>query len=196
MVAITIVAALILGVMAFLARSRTDAGGATSADVGGATSASPMPACGDVLAQALATDTAPDSVDAAGTKVSYPASNLLDGDPSTAWRVRGSGAGETITISFAQDCLLSRIGLLNGYHKVDPSDGTNRWPQNRRVSAADWQFGGESHLQQFDINDRSDRGETVVLSPTVISNLTLTIIESAPEGTTRDLTAISEILIY
>lgn len=185
--AVTIVGALILGVGAFLTRSRTDAGTTTSANQ--------MPACGDVSAQALATDTAPDSVDAAGSPVSYPASNLLDGDPSTAWRVSGSGVGETITITFGQDCLLSRIGLLNGYHKIDPSDGTDRWTENRRVSAADWQFGSESHLQQFDVNDLSDGGETLILSSTVISSLTFTIIDSAPEGTRRDFTAISEVLI-
>jgi hypothetical protein len=49
-------------------------------------------------ARAEASATAPDSVDDAGNPVGYDAANVLDGDPSTAWRVKGSGRGAVVAI--------------------------------------------------------------------------------------------------
>src|SRR6266545_4768809 len=49
-------------------------------------------------ARAEASATAPDSVDDAGNPVGYDAANVLDGDPSTAWRVKGTGRGAVVAI--------------------------------------------------------------------------------------------------
>jgi hypothetical protein len=84
-------------------------------------------------ATATASATTPDSVDAAGSPISYSAGNITDGDAQTAWRAEGDGRGVTLTLTLPSPVHLTRVGLIPGYAKVDPSNGVDRFPENRRV---------------------------------------------------------------
>jgi hypothetical protein len=74
-------------------------------------------------ASASASSTAPDSVDDAGNPVSYEAANVLDDNTSTAWRVAGDGRGVTVTLTLPATAHLTKVGLVPGYAKIDPTTG-------------------------------------------------------------------------
>src|SRR6266540_3570379 len=82
-----------------------------------------------------ASATAEPALDASGERVSYGAANLVDDDPTTAWRVSGDGVGTTIRAEWDEPVALTSIGVVPGYAKVDAADHTDRFHQERRVVA-------------------------------------------------------------
>jgi uncharacterized RDD family membrane protein YckC len=158
-----------------------------STSTGEATSASTNVISG---ASASASATAPDSVDAGGNRVSYPASNVLDGDPTTAWRVPGNGQGITLTITLPQPVHLTQIGLIPGYAKVDPIDGVNRFRQNRRVKEVRWQFSNGSVVNQHFIDKPTLQRRRV---DTITDVVTIEILASRPGDPHYNNTPISEV---
>ena len=157
----------------------------------------PMPETVDVRSQtvsmwASATDTAHDSVDDAGTPVSYPADNVLDGDPATAWRAPGDGNGVTLEVTFATPVVLTQVGLIPGYAKLDPSTGFDRFPQNRRIVSVRWEFSdGSSAVQTFDDAPTMQRVSVSALADWA----RITILETTDDGG-RDFTPISDIGLW
>jgi hypothetical protein len=141
-------------------------------------------------ATASASSTAPDSVDAAGNPISYSAGNLTDGDPQTAWRVAGDGRGETITLTLASAAHLTRVGLIPGYAKVDPSSGADRFPENRRVREVRWRFDDGTTVDQR-FADSRDLQETEV--DTTTRSVTIEILSTRPGTPDHDYLAISEV---
>ena len=140
-------------------------------------------------ASVQATATAPNGTDARGMVVSYAATNLVDGDPSTAWRVPGAGQGVVLTLRFAEPVIVTRIGLIPGYAKVDPTDGTNRFFQNRRVHRVRYGAVGVSREASF-LDQPELQSVEVVSKPS--TEVTVEILESTAPGN-RDFTAVSEI---
>src|SRR5262245_19715364 len=59
-------------------------------------------------------------LDSAGNRVSYAASNMVDGAPSTAWRCNGEGRGVTLSFSLRHPRRIAQVGLVPGYAKTDP----------------------------------------------------------------------------
>ena len=100
---------------------------------------------------------APDSVDAAGRRVRYSPELLTDGDPGTAWRCAGPGRGERVEFTLARGARVAQLGLLNGYAKVDPVTGDNRYGEYRRVRQVRWTFDDGSTV----IQDLRDEVESV-----------------------------------
>ncbi|MEY2475579.1 MAG: hypothetical protein QOG87_894 [Actinomycetota bacterium] len=179
-------------------------GGGSSGDGGGeqfgtpptdgapaATTASTAPAAAGRLTPAAveASATAPPGTDARGVVVSYAATNLVDGDPSTAWRVPGSGQGVVLTLKFAKPVIVTRIGIIPGYAKVDPADGSNRFFQNRRVHRVRYGAVGISREASF-VDQPELQTVDVVSKPS--TSVTVEILESTAPGD-RDFTAVSEI---
>jgi len=156
-----------------------------------ATAASTVPAAAGRLAPASvqASATAPPGTDARGAVVSYAAANLVDGDPSTAWRVPGSGQGVVLTLRFAKPVIVTRIGLIPGYAKVDPADGSNRFFQNRRVHRV--RYGAVGISREASFVDQPEL-QTVDVQSKPSTEVTVEILESTAPGD-RDFTAISEI---
>jgi hypothetical protein len=136
-----------------------------------------------------ASATAPPGTDAHGATVTYVATNLIDGDPSTAWRVPGSGQGVVLTVRFAKPVVVTRIGLIPGYAKVDPVDGTNRFFQNRRVHRV--RYGAVGISREASFVDQPEL-QTVDVQSKPSTEVTVEILESTAPGD-RDFTAISEI---
>ena len=63
-----------------------------------------------------------------GAQDKYPASNMQDGDPATAWVAPGNGVGSSVEIVFPEPRRVSDIALWNGYHKSAPL-----WSANSRI---------------------------------------------------------------
>jgi len=149
------------------------------------------------LAGVAAADlTAADNVDGDGRPVSYAAANLLDGDPATTWRATGDARGSSVRITFAAPRLVSAVGLVNGYAKVDPATGLDRYPEERRVTAVTWSFDdGTTYAQELDDGVRT--AQRMLIDPVRSGVVTLRIDATTPPGDLdRDYTAISEIELF
>lgn len=144
------------------------------------------------LTGATASSTAPDGIDASGDPVSYAATNVIDGDPGTAWRTEGDGVGTTLRIQLAVPAYVTAVGLVPGYDKVDPTDGSDRFVENRRVEQVRWSFDdGSSVVQPF--ADARDL-QSLPITATRTSTVTIEILATTPAGG-RDFTPISEVEI-
>ena len=140
--------------------------------------------------------TAPDGMDASGSPTSYGAENLLDDEASTTWRMPGDGSGNDIVISLDGPRTITSVGLIPGYAKVDPSNGIDRFRQERRIVRVTWVFpSGFTHVQAFDPTDASMQSARFE-APQAADSVTLHIDEtSAPGDPNFDYTAISELLV-
>jgi hypothetical protein len=141
-------------------------------------------------ATATAPSTAPPKQDIDGDLVRYEASNLLDGVPSTAWRMAGDGTGATLSVQLPSPSLVTKVGLINGYAKVD--DHVDWYPRNRRVLEAEWIFDDGTTVVQH-LDESSDL-QTMEVGPIATSTIQLRILIVSPPGD-RNYTAISDLLI-
>jgi hypothetical protein len=162
--------------------------------------ATPSPAfpVGPVVpARASAPSTAPDSTDAGGRTTSYTVANVLDGKPSTAWRAEGDASGDTLVFTFDAPVRLTEVGLVNGFAKVDPYDGTDRYEQGRRITAVTWTFRtatGPVTVQQS-LRDGDRRMQTTAVAPVEVTEVDLTIDRTTRPGAGGrfDRTAVSDV---
>lgn len=161
----------------------------TTTDTTVADGGSPVELAGD--AQASASATAPDNVDGAGNQTSYEVDNLLDDDPSTAWRVKGNGRGVTITLTLPGPAHVTEVGLIPGYAKIDPASGADRFTQERRISRVRWRFDDQTSVAQ-ELVDAPELQRTTVDVDT--TSVVLEIVRTgAPGDPDFDYTAISDI---
>jgi hypothetical protein len=158
-----------------------------------ATAATTVPAR-DLTADisAVASATAPDNVDDAGTPTTYTVDNLLDGTFSTAWRVEGDGDGVTIDLRLPGPSHLTEVGLVPGYAKVDPASGKDRFPLNRRIDEVSWRFDdGKVLHQRF---EDAPRLQAIPVDVTAAS-VTIEIISTVLGDPDYDYTAISDVSV-
>lgn len=215
-----LVALLLVGVLAFVLLSRDGDDGEEAEDltpppssettVGPTTTTTPPPTTSTAptttttttttippvrdlaLVNLSASGTAPDGFDVGGAVITYGVGNTVDGDPATAWRVEGDGIGQTITFQFADGpVVITEVGLIPGYAKVDPVDGTNRFFENRRIRQVEWAFDGAVTQDQAFGEDATVQFTMISSVPT--RRVTLTIRETTSGD--RDFTPISEIVV-
>lgn len=160
-----------------------EADAATGAEGAGATATASAPV------------TRPPGVDTAGNKTSYDASNMLDGDPTTAWEMPGDGSGKELTFTLARATHLSEVGLVNGYAKTGQQRGkkVDWYAGNRRVLAVEWLFDDGSSVQQELASTRKLQTTDVDVTTKTVR---LRLVEVSRPGTgrsARDMTAISEV---
>jgi hypothetical protein len=145
-------------------------------------------------ASATAPVTSADGVDGAGNPTTYVADNMLDGDPATTWRMEGDGAGRTLEFDLGTARPISTLGLVNGYAKVDPATGVDRYTQGRRILSVTWSVGGQSFAQ--DLDDGVRQLQKIDFPPVTASRISLTIdVVTLPGDPAFDRTAISDVLI-
>jgi hypothetical protein len=116
----------------------------------------------------------------------YPASNLVDGDPSTAWAegAKGSGIGHWIDVTFPQMRELRELRILPGYAKRPELFAKYNRPKTLR----------------FDYSDGTSSTVTLADSPSLqrfpvsatASKVRVTILD-VYRGSVRDETYVSEI---
>jgi hypothetical protein len=150
-------------------------------------------------ATASASCVRPPGRDAGGNVASYDPGFAIDGKPDTAWRCNGEGIGNRLTISFAAPVALRAIVIVPGFAKTDAYDGTDRYTQNDRISAATLTFdsGSTVHLQ-LDPSPANRQPQVFRFTPCVSQQVAITIDESAPGQAVNgqppiDAVAISEV---
>ena len=121
---------------------------------------------------------------------SYGVTNLLDGDVTTAWNEGsdGNGIGEWVQFNFAQDVVLSRIEIANGYQKDD-----DRYAGNPRVQSIKVEYSnGTGQLV-----DLLDSKQLQIITPTrePITSVRIVIVSVYP-GAEWDDTALSEVRFW
>jgi hypothetical protein len=136
--------------------------------------------------------TAPASRDRQNRPVTYVADNMLDGRPRTAWRMPGDGTGATLVFDLGQDVVLTEVGLVNGYAKVD---GTDNWYRgNRRILSVQWEFDDGTRITQ-DLRERQSV-QLEPVGPVATRRVVLHLVEVSAPGkgpNGRDFTAISDV---
>ncbi|WP_345377593.1 NADase-type glycan-binding domain-containing protein [Pseudonocardia yuanmonensis] len=120
---------------------------------------------------------------------------------ATAWRCSGDGVGQSLTLTFAAPMRVSALGIVPGLAKVDPADGTDRYTQNRRITAVRLTTDdGRSVTAALDPSADRRELQWTALSATVTGRLTITVLDSVP-GTAQngqaanDTIAISEVAV-
>ncbi|TKJ16523.1 discoidin domain-containing protein [Blastococcus sp. CCUG 61487] len=175
---------------------RDDAAAADEQHDGGSSTATPgRPGSDDPVAPRSVTAScqAPPGVDAANVPVTYEPANTLDGIGGTAWRCAGSAVGEQLVFDFGRPVTIASVGLVPGYDKVDPVDGTDRFGENRTVTAVTWRFdGGASHRQEIAAPGRA-MARSRLDAPVTTSRLVLEIARTGNDGAVRDFTTISDV---
>ncbi|MDT0274875.1 discoidin domain-containing protein [Blastococcus goldschmidtiae] len=140
-----------------------------------------------------ATCQAPSGVDASGAPVTYDPANTLDGVGGTAWRCAGSAVGQRLVFDFGRPVVLASVGLVPGYDKTDPVDGTDRFGENRTVTAVTWGFdGGTVHRQEIAVPGR-EMARAVLPGPVTTSRVVLEVAGTGNDGAIRDFTTISDV---
>jgi hypothetical protein len=143
------------------------------------------------VAGVTATATAPDGFDACNTPTSFGAGNVVDGVPGTAWRAAGDATGQALTIDLGGERRVLVVGLAPGYDKVDPCDGVDRFPQNRRPTRVTWRFAdGTATTQTLD-----DTRQMQTVTVDAVSDAVELYIEGVTADPERDFTAISEVTV-
>jgi hypothetical protein len=197
-----LVAALVLALVAggwwFLGRDDSSGRDDTARDQGASAPDEPQGTDVAARADAEAPETAPPNQDVDGHQVSYDASNMLDGVPTTAWRMPGDGTGTVLTFTLPEPVELTQVGLVNGYAKTSTDDQgrTFDWYRgNRRVLAVVWSFGdGTKVRQQLDETQEVQRLDLDEPVQTKTVKLRLVKVSAPGQGDTgRDFTAISEV---
>lgn len=129
----------------------------------------------------------PSGVDAAGARTSYPPANMLDADPSTAWRCNGDAQGERLVFDLPDGTTIGEVGLVPGYAKTDPKDHTDRYAQNNRITEVQWIVAdGVEVTQRIDGDPKDRRMRTLRVPPTETDRIVLEIrdVERGPRNTT------------
>jgi hypothetical protein len=138
---------------------------------------------------------APQTTDGAGNPVTYVPEQMFDGRMNTAWRCNGDGVGQVVTFDFPAGATIVEVGLVNGYAKVDPATGAERYGEYRRISKVTWTFANGTSFQQS-LNDGVTTMQKLKFSPQQGDRVTLTIEASTGPGSTargRDAVVISEV---
>jgi hypothetical protein len=152
-------------------------------------------------ASASASCTSDPSHDVSKKSFSYEPEKAIDSSRDTAWRCDGDGVGQWLKIDFRGQVTLTSIGIVPGYAKTDPSDGTDRYAQNRRISAVEYTFDdGSIVTQRFDTGTVNRSTQTLPLSDVSTSHVTITILGSVSGEATRgqqpfNKIAISDIIV-
>lgn len=135
---------------------------------------------------------APPSRDRANRPVSFVPENMWDDRPRTSWRMPGDGTGRTLTFDLGQDVVLTEVGMINGYAKVDGPD--NWYRGNRRIRAVQWEFDDGTRITQEFADDQQI--QMADIGPVATRTVRVHLLTVTPPGrgdNGRDFTAISEI---
>lgn len=161
---------------------------------------------GDNLARgatATVPATAPPSQDTSGNMVRYDARQMLDGVPTTCWRMPGDGTGRDLTFDLGQQSRITSVGLINGYAKTAREGGRalDWYYGNRRILSVEWSFDDGTTVTQKLGETR--QMQTVDLDhPVTTSSVHLRLVEVSAPGrgpvggpAARDYTAISDVTL-
>jgi hypothetical protein len=134
------------------------------------------------------------SRDASGERVTYEPDFAVDDDPESAWRCPGDGVNESLVLDLGGSIRVAEVGLVPGYAKTDPADDTDRYAENRRLTAVRWRFDdGTTVEQELDPDPDSRDLQTMRIPPVATTRLVLEIVTSSDGD--RDTVAVSDLRI-
>lgn len=145
------------------------------------------------IASVSASSSADPSADYCGKATYFTPNNVNDGREDTAWRVKGNGKGETITLSFGREVVVQEIIIVPGYAKVDPCKPSYNWcelnyvPKEIMFVFSD----GASGLINL---PRICGPQSFSINPITTSTIEFKIMDSHPHNG-REFTPISEITV-
>ncbi|MGY1711340.1 hypothetical protein ACI8AC_17725 [Geodermatophilus sp. SYSU D00758] len=96
---------------------------------------------------------------------------------------------------FAEPVTVTAVGLVPGYAKVDPADGTDRFAENRTVTAVSWHFGGGASHQQRIPAPQPDLTTSQLPAEVRTTRVVLEVAGTGNPAAQRDFTAISDVLV-
>ena len=139
---------------------------------------------------------AKDNVDAANNPVSYNPQNMVDGVGSTCWRTPGDATGQTLTFTLPTASVITSVGLINGYAKIDPTSSDDRYVQERRITAVTWIFDDGTNVPEL-LSDGVRTMQSVSVPGTNVQSRTvrLRIDGTTSPGSTLDFTAVSDVSV-
>jgi hypothetical protein len=140
----------------------------------------------------------PPGLDLANNRVTYPATNMLDDNPESAYRVGGDATGSVITFRLAETSTITEVGLVNGYAKTDTRGGrTIDWyDRNRRILRVEWLFDdGTSVVQDLESNRELQLIEIDAVATETIELRILEVSEQPRGPLSKNVTAISDVLL-
>ena len=149
---------------------------------------------------ASATCVQPPGFDSHGKWFEYDAPNAVDARVDSAWRCPGNGIDQELRIDLGRWMSINTVSLLPGYAKIDPWDSTDRYAQNRRISAVRYTFdGGRSVEQQFDTSVSNRSMQSMAVPVVQTKRVTITILSSVDGVVSNgmnplDRVAISEVI--
>jgi hypothetical protein len=120
---------------------------------------------------------------------------MFDAKPNTAWRCNGNGIGQVIIFTLPDKTTINKVGLVNGYAKVDPASGAKRYGEYRRITEVTWSFANGSTFEQS-LQDGVTKLQKLGIPPQPGDTVTLTINASSTPGSTargRNAVLISEV---
>jgi hypothetical protein len=130
--------------------------------------------------------------------VSYPADNVKDGDPTTAWRVLGNGVGASLRVTFVAPVQVTELRIFAGYGKKDTCPPfTDRWPQGYRASIIELRF-SDGATETRELADVPQLQVISLARPVTAEWMEIVIRETRPpaqDGAPRDYAAISDIVV-
>jgi len=148
------------------------------------------------VVSASATCASGPGTDSAGNAFTYDAVNAVDRRPDTAWRCDHDGVGARLLITLAQPAVLSWVGVVPGFAKTDPYDGTDRYLQGRKIAAARFVFDdGTAVEHRFDTTDTSRAMQVVRFPPTATGHVEMVVLASVPGTSTNGLRATDKIAV-
>ncbi|WP_130504309.1 hypothetical protein [Blastococcus saxobsidens] len=140
-----------------------------------------------------ATCQAPPGLDAAGNPVTYEPQLTLDAVGATAWRCPGAAVGQQLVYDFGAPVTVTSVALVPGYAKVDPADGTDRFLENRTVTAVAWQFDDGRTERQDIAAPSAGMAEFQLPEAVTTRRVVLEIAGTGNDSAVRDFTAISDV---
>ncbi|GAB6903681.1 discoidin domain-containing protein [Kineosporia succinea] len=133
--------------------------------------------------------------DGAGDLITYDASNMVDGDLTTAWRVATFYNGRAITIDLKNRSQITQVGLTNGYTKVDGTNGNDAYEMGRKILQVTWMFDDGTSVRQK-LADDVRTIQYQAIEPVQAQRVTLRIDStSTPGHALSDYTAITELFV-
>jgi hypothetical protein len=108
--------------------------------------------------------------------------------------VYGVACRSVLTLQLTRPGTITSVGLINGYAKIDPLTGDNRYARDRRITRVTWIFPSGTQLTQT-LSDRTRTLQTLsVPSPETTEVIFLRIDRTLPPSKhALDYTAISSV---
>ena len=120
----------------------------------------------------------------------------VDGRDDTAWRCDGDGIGHALVIDLGTVRTIDGVGIVPGYAKTDPADGTDRYAQDRRISVVRYAFDdGTTVTQNLDTDPAHRAPQWVAFPAERTEHVVVLVLSSVPGSEVNGQPAVDKVAI-